>query len=74
MASRKKQAVYAVADEVPRVDYLTAGKRYKVRDSGGVLSFTIVADSGRPILCLWTGCAHLDHLDWRRVTADGGEA
>jgi hypothetical protein len=74
MASTTNRAVYAVADEAPARAYIIPGKPYAAIDSIDARSFGIRAENGRDILCLWTGCAHLYGLDWRRVTSTGAAA
>lgn len=74
MTAARKRTVYAVADQAPASGYIIPGKPYKAIDSNADGSFGIKAENGRDILCLWTGCAHLYGLDWRRVTSTGAAA
>ncbi len=56
---------YAYSNHIT-VPYLTADKRYAVREDDGN-SFRITDDEGEPLFCLWQQCAHLDEGCWSRI-------
>lgn len=63
--------VYAISPidvaDGSRGQYITAGKAYPVYEDTGI-GFQIEGDDdGRPVYCLWKGCAHLGYRDWQRV-------
>lgn len=70
--------IYAIAREVPlrKKGVITKDKAYIVRQhSSDPIDniFEITSDDDMTLICLWTGCAHLDNGNWEREeTEDAG--
>ena len=71
-AMQTTQTMYIYTDTVPEnCDYLTSGKRYKVREhyhTGFISSYHIVDDEGDFLICLHQNCSHLNGGNWKTTT------
>lgn len=62
--------IYAIAPLTAKGEHaLTPCRAYEVVAEDGLGGFRIFADGGYPMLCLWSGCAHLNGGDWTRAKA-----
>jgi hypothetical protein len=46
---------------------LTKGKKYETSQGNTYMTFRINDDRGNELYCLYTGCAHLNLLNWIKL-------